>query len=317
MKFSDSDTRPDFYFRKRWTLQWEYTLGHSSMYFSSGRALPYPRAVYFDNLWYGLLQKVGERRIANADVSVGPPGSVGWTDSADKVAWWTPGDIIFNRNYLERWPISWHSTKRGGIALAFSSWRATWEANMRCHLGETVEVEVDGSRYFYRATVYCESGDSQPIWPVLIRDDPISHIKDRYPQVWEWFGTAPSSLSEQFPSIFEPILDCAQIMLVKDCNQLPPPGDPLSEDDTTHARYKFIGTRSDDFSVIINAGLSGSWDRVVSNTTNRTATIRANPGDPSIPIPSNNAYRLLDVSFCVVFVSYNINTIFLQIFIFQ
>jgi hypothetical protein len=177
---------------------------------------------------------------------------------------------------------------------------------MRCHLGETVEVEVDGSRYFYRATVYCESGDSQLIWPVptddifpssirdgtsivwecsgtgpststipwqanhwysngaivypgngytytatadppsdptgesgdsqliwpvLIRDDPISHIKDRYPQVWEWFGTAPSSLSEQFPSIFEPILDCAQIMLVKECNQLPPPGDPLSEDD--------------------------------------------------------------------------------------
>jgi hypothetical protein len=69
---------------------------------------------------------------------------------------------------------------------------------------------------------------------------------------------------------------------------------------TTHARYKFIGTRSDDFSVIINAGVAGSWDRVVSNTTNRTATIRANPSDPSIPIPSNNAYRLLDVSFCVV-----------------
>jgi len=88
-------------------------------------------------------------------------------------------------------------------------------------------------------------------------------------------------------------------MVLKDCSQ----GGTitLSDEDIAHARYKLTGTPSSDFSVVIDKGVAQSWDRVVFNATNRTATIKANLNDPGIPVPGKanpsdlgNAYRLLN-----------------------
>lgn len=59
-------------------------------------------------------------------------------------------------------------------------------------------------------------------------------------------------------------------MLEKDCSQ--GGAIPLTDEEVSHAGYKLTGTPSNDFPVIIGSGVAGSWDRVVFNASNRTAT---------------------------------------------
>jgi len=181
MIFIDSNPANGFLnYQGRWALQYEENLGNSSMYFSSNRALPFPGTVSFDNLWYGGRQdKSEERRITSAVASSGQPGSEPWTGSAGKVAWWIPGDIIFNRDESVRWPLAWRPTMRGGVG------GSSWQPDNEYYAGETVDP---GNGYIYRGTTYGETGDSQPIWPVPTVQDGTTT-----PIVWQCTGPGAST----------------------------------------------------------------------------------------------------------------------------
>jgi hypothetical protein len=236
-----------------------------------------PELIYLDKWIADGSLSVSERRIANADASAGLTGSDPWINSmVGKVAWWLPGDIIFNRSEVDRWPVAWRPQRRGGIGLSYGGgWRDPWQRKTRYYPGMTIEP---GNGFLYRAREAGDTDDSSPVWSTAIGQ----LIKDGS-QVWECFSQAEIS--------FEPILDSAPTMLEKNCSQ----GGNIvfSTDEIAHARYKLTGSPPGEFSVIIGSGVCGSWDRIVFNASNQQARIKANSADPGIIIPNNTAYRLL------------------------
>lgn len=259
---------------KRWALLWANAPMFSSMYLSGGLSLPYPGTVVFNSLWYGILDD--ERRIANADAAAGAPGDIAWhSTTASPVGWWQPGDIVWNRSSAQRWPIGWRPTKRSGVGFDSFGFSQPWRPTMLYYPGQSI---APGNGRIYRATAAGETAGAEPQWPTTVGQT----VNDGA-QIWECAGTIPGS--------FEPILDCAPTMLVKDCSA----GGTITfmEDEIAHARFKLTGAPAGAFNVIIGSGVAGSWDRLIYNATNNPATVKASNGDSGVTVPAQSAYLLL------------------------
>lgn len=260
---------------KRWALLWANSPMYSSMYLSGGSAQPYPGTVVFNNLWYGTLDD--ERRIANADATAGVAGDTAWHNTiASNVGWWRPGDIVWNKSEAQRWPVAWRPMTRSGIASDAFGFNQPWRPSTGYYPGQSI---APGNGFIYRATVAgTTDAKNKPAWPTTA-----GQTVDDATQIWECAGTTPGS--------FEPILDCAPTMLVKDCSA----GGTftLTSDEIAHARFKLTGAPGGAFNVLIGSGVAGSWHRVVYNATNTAATVKAGDGDTGVAVPAQSAYLLL------------------------
>jgi hypothetical protein len=75
---------------------------------------------------------------------------------------------------------------------------------------------------------------------------------------------------------------------------------PTDPDAVAFARIKLTGNPNSAFTIQIDGGAAGGWDRVIWNTTGQPATVIGSAGDTGVTVPAGSAYHILsDGTNCV------------------
>ena len=277
----------------RWQQLWANSI--VSKEWCGSRSLPFPGAEVFD---FGLVsgnETFGFNKLGWFDGSQ-TYGSVAWRGqlTSSENGWFSPGDLILNRNATTNYPVGMRATQHGGWSLSAGyGYNVHWSAGLSMRVGDAIYPSVENGFIFRADIVNGATGNVEPVWPLSFG----AQIVDNG-VTWTNVGTQDGYGSNT--NTFEPFGVASPLKLTKDCTA----GGTitLSFDEISHERYFLTGSPGSAFTVVIGTGAGDSWNRVVFNSSGQNATISAGGGDPGTVVLAGKALHLLHTGTSIIVV---------------
>ena len=277
--------------------------GNVGEFVGTARGWPWIDARIFPAVWVGLYSR--ERRVTAlpcttiTSTTFIPDFSGFSTSGTDSqiAGSYQVGDVILNtvNNGETRpaYPVGWRPRQYAGGTAQYAAGgglgnsAATWQAGFSYAYGQV--ILEDG--YAFQASFTVDIGVSGGTIPNFASvETPGDTIADNS---ITWTNVGPST------PVFDPVIPEAPILGTISCTA----GGaihPTNPDTVAYQRIKLTGSPGGSFTLQIDGGAAGGWDRVIWNTTGQQATILGSSGDTGVAVPAGDAYHLLsDGTTCV------------------
>lgn len=272
----------------RWENTWANTRTFLGGQVAGGRGLPFPGTeTSVVGLWSNDDTWTANERHNLVGWADGNQvlGSAGWISSlTSRTHWFSPGDLILNRSQTKPWPLGWRASISGGWSGPGASGTG-WSSGAGMFPGYSIEV----GGFLYRS-----NGNGN----LSVGSLPANYASHQTIGSNFTDGNCLMVCMGTVGNPFEPVGSVSEKTLTKDCSA----GGTITlsyngaisstTDNSAYNAYLLNGSPAAAFTLIIDAGAAGVWNRRVENATGKDVTVKASGGDTGILLPTGAARML-------------------------